>query len=369
MSTPGALHFFPLTVRDVQTAADDALCVSFDVPADHAGLFDFIPGQHLTLRHVQAGLQAGLQAGQDLRRSYSICSGPGEALSVGVRRVPGGVFSSWLHQQVRPGQVLDVMPPLGQFGAAATPRAPGTRHLLGIAGGSGITPILSMLKTTLAQQPASRFTLLYGNRTLASTMFKETLEDLKNQHLGRLAVHWVFSREGVDSPLHSGRLNRHKISEFLPLMAAVDEAFVCGPHALNDEAETALLAAGLTPAQIHIERFGIAPAQAMHEVLPALGAQHAQHARLRIVRDGSTRELAFLPTDSSILDATARAGLEVPYSCKSGVCATCKAKLMTGHVHMARNFALSVDDVAAGFVLTCQARPLTAEVMLSFDER
>jgi ring-1,2-phenylacetyl-CoA epoxidase subunit PaaE len=262
--------------------------------------------------------------------------------------------------------MLDVMPPLGQFGTAAAAAAGAGQHLLMVAGGSGITPILSMLKRGLEQQPTSRFTLLYGNRTLASTMFKDTLADLKNRYLGRLALHWVFSREGVDSPLHSGRLDQNKITDFLRLMAPVDQAFVCGPHALNDNAQAALLAAGLPAAHIHIERFGLPP-----ELLPAHPQPVADvpAARLRIVRDGATRELAFLPTDSSILAAASRAGLDVPYSCKSGVCATCKAKLLVGQVQMVRNFALTPEEVAAGFVLTCQARPLTAEVMLSFDER
>ena len=360
MTAPGGLHFYKLTVRELRAVADDALCISFDVPAEHAARFAYTPGQHLTLRQSEGG--------HDVRRSYSICSAPGEALSVAVRRVPGGVFSSALHRHLRAGQVIDVMPPLGQFGAAAAARAVASDHHLGIAGGSGITPILSLLKTTLAQQPASRFTLLYGNRHLASTMFKETLEDLKNQHLGRFAVHWVFSREGVDSPLHSGRMDRHKITDFLRLMAPVDEAFVCGPHALNDEAEAALLAAGLAPAQVHIERFGVPRGPDAGQ--PRIASpEPSDHARLRIVLDGSTRELAFLATDLSILDAATRAGLDMPYACKSGVCATCKAKLLSGQVHMARNFALSPDEVAAGFVLTCQARPLTPEVMLSFDER
>lgn len=366
MTVAQSLHFHPLVVRDVHATAQDALRLSFDVPPALATLFDFTPGQHLTMRH--------LEGGQDLRRSYSICSVPGEPLSVAVRHVPGGVFSSWLHRHVRPGSVLDVMPPLGQFGAAAAALSGAGQHLLGIAGGSGITPILSILSSTLAQRPASRFTLLYANRSLASTMFQETLQGLKNRYPSRLAVHWIFSREGVDSAMHSGRLGRDKISQFLRLMAPIDQAFVCGPHALNDEAEAALLTAGLAPAQVHIERFGLPPALMADDLAadpsaPGVPAAPAHSCRLRIVRDGATRELKFLPTDGNILAAASRSGLDVPYSCKSGVCATCTAKLLSGQVHMARNFALTPDEVAAGFVLTCQAQPLTAEVMLSFDER
>jgi ring-1,2-phenylacetyl-CoA epoxidase subunit PaaE len=348
------LHFHALTVRAVRPDADDAVLVSFDVPPALAETFRFEPGQYLTLRNAA-----------DLRRSYSICAAPGEALRVGVRLVPGGAFSTWLHRGLKAGDVLDVMPPQGRFGAALARRP---RHLLAVAGGSGITPILSILKTALAQDASNRCTLLYGNRSAASTMFMEELEDLKNRHLTRLAVHAVFSREGVDSPLNSGRLDAAKIATFLRLAGSVDEAFVCGPHAMNDEVEAALQAAGIAPAHIHVERFGVPPSAA-DAMLHAPREGDATTARLSIVRDGLTREVAFQPGDESILAAASRAGLDVPYSCRSGVCATCRAKLLEGQVRMDRNFALEPGDLAAGFILTCQAHPLTERVVVSFDER
>ena len=353
------LHFHPLRVQSVQADTADAAVVTFEVPSELRTSFAFQPGQYLTLR----------QPGQDLRRSYSICAAAGESLRVGVRHVPGGAFSSWLHSSLKAGDTLEVMEPEGRFGHAAAP-AEAPRHVLGIAGGSGITPILSILKTVLAREPASRVTLLYGNRSAASTMFKEELEDLKNRHLTRLALHPVFSREQVDSPLNAGRLDRDKVATFLRLVGAhtIDEAFVCGPHALNDEAEAALRAAGVPEARIHIERFGVPPSAA-DATLHAAKEGDATTARISVQRDGLTREVAFEPSDESILAAASRAGMDVPYSCKSGVCATCRAKLLEGQVRMDRNFALEKADLEAGFILTCQAHPLTERVVVSFDHR
>jgi ring-1,2-phenylacetyl-CoA epoxidase subunit PaaE len=347
------LHFHRLRVQQVRPDGDDAVLVSFDVPPQLQDSFRFVAGQYLTVRHGE------------LRRSYSICAAPGEALRVGVRRVPGGAFSSWLHRELKAGDELEVMEPQGRFGAALAQRP---RHLLAVAGGSGITPVLSIVKAQLEADPQARCTLLYGNRTAASTMFKEELEDLKNRHLTRLVLQPVFSREQVDSPLNSGRLDAEKIATFLRLAGAVDQAFVCGPHAMNDEVEAALLAMGLPAERIHVERFGIPPSAADAR-LHAPQAGDAATARIAIVRDGLTREVGFREGDESILAAAAREGLDVPYSCKSGVCATCRAKLLEGQVRMDRNFALEKDDLAAGFVLACQAHPLTERVVLSFDHR
>jgi ring-1,2-phenylacetyl-CoA epoxidase subunit PaaE len=329
------------------------MVVTFDVPPTQADAFRFQPGQYLTLKHGE------------LRRSYSICAGLGEPLRVGVRRVPGGAFSTWLYNTLKPGDTLQAMPPDGRFGAAL---AEHPRHVLAVAGGSGITPILSILKTALARDPQARCTLLYGNRRAASTMFKEELEDLKNRYLSRLVLHPVFSREVMDSPLHAGRLDRQKIGTLLQLLAPVDQAFVCGPHAFNDEAESALRAAGIAPERIHVERFGIPPSAGEAAVQTAQPGD-ATTATITIVRDGLSRDVAFEPSDESILAAAGRAGLDVPYSCRSGVCATCRARVLRGQVRMDRNFALEKADLDAGFVLTCQAHPLSAEVVVSFDER
>jgi ring-1,2-phenylacetyl-CoA epoxidase subunit PaaE len=358
------LHFHSLRVREVRPDTDEAMIVSFDVPDEQAELFRFHQGQYLTVRHEVGG--------QDVRRSYSICAGLDDGeLRVGVRKVAGGLFSNWLHEHLKAGDTLQVMPPQGKFFVPLAPEHP--RHYLAFAGGSGITPILSIMKTVLVREPGSRFTLVYGNRRAASTMFKEELEDLKNRHMTRLTLHHVFSDEQVDSPLNVGIMNRDKIAEFLRTVVnpqAVDHVFVCGPYAMNDEAEAALLAAGVPPEKIHIERFGIALQSAGDLAkLHAPQAGDADNAKVTIVRDGLTREIVFRQSDPSILDAAAAAGMDVPFSCKSGVCGTCRAKLVEGQVRMDRNFALEKHEVADGFVLTCQAHPLTPCVTVSFDER
>ncbi len=360
--------FHPLRVKAVEPDTPEAVIVSFEVPADLREVFGFTQGQYLTLRSEIDG--------QDLRRSYSICAGLDDGeLRVGVRKVRGGVFSNWINEQLRPGDTINVMAPQGRFFVPIEPQA--RRHHVGIAGGSGITPILSIMKTVLAREPMSRFTLIYGNRQLQSTMFKEEIEDLKNRYMTRLVLHHVFSDEPTESPLGAGLMDRGKIGEFLRTVlpaAGIDHVYVCGPFQMNDEAEAALLAAGVPEDRIHIERFGVA--------LPAAGAQaqvgavvheskpgDAKQARITIVRDGLQREIAFTEGQPSILDAASAAGLEVPFSCTSGVCGTCRAKLVAGEVRMERNFALDKNEVAAGFVLTCQAHPLTERVTLSFDER
>ena len=359
--------FHPLRVREVMPDTAEAVVVAFDVPDELREVFSFTQGQYLTLRKEIAGA--------DLRRSYSICAGVDDGeLRVGVRKVKGGIFSNWINEHLQPGDTISVMAPQGRFFVAMQPEA--HRHHLGIAGGSGVTPILSTMKTVLAREPHSEFTLIYGNRALKSTMFKEEIEDLKNKYLTRLTLHHVFSDEHTDAPLNMGVMNRDKIGEFLKTVvpaATIDHAFICGPFQMNDEAEAALLAAGVPEGRIHIERFGLAPqadqSQQVGAVIHEAKPGDAETARITIIRDGLKREIAFTKDQPSILDAASAAGLEVPFSCTSGVCGTCRAKLVEGEVRMERNFALDKNEVANGFVLTCQAHPLTPHVVLSFDER
>ena len=362
MSTP---LFHDLRVRRIEPDTAEASIVTFDVPDDLRAVFGFTQGQYLTLRKTIDG--------QDLRRSYSICAGVDDGeLRVGVRKVKGGAFSNWINEHLVVGDSLSVMAPQGRFFVPIEPQA--RRHHVGIAGGSGITPILSIMKTVLGREPFSRFTLIYGNRMLRSTMFKEELEDLKNRYMTRLTLHHVFSDDPTDAPINMGLMNRDKIAEFLASVLpaeGIDQVYVCGPFQMNDEAEAALLAAGVPEDRIHIERFGVAtpsgqPVGAVvHEAKPG----DAEQARITIVRDGMRREIEFRKDQPSILDAASAAGLEVPFSCTSGVCDTCRAKLVEGEVRMGRNFALDKAEVAGGFVLTCQAHPLTERVVLSFDER
>ena len=357
--------FHPLRVRSVQPDTSEAVIVSFDVPEELRPVFGFTQGQYLTLRKKIGG--------EDLRRSYSICAGVDDGeLRVGVRKVRGGVFSNWINEHLKPGDTISVMAPQGRFFVPIEPQL--RRHHLGIAGGSGITPILSIMKTVLGREPGSRFTLIYGNRRLKSTMFKEELEDLKDRYLSRLVIHHVFSDEHTDADINRGVMNRDKIAEFLTGLVpadTIDHAYICGPFQMNDEAEAALLGAGVPEERIHIERFGIAQSGAaqvgavVHHAQPGDAAQ----ARITIIRDGLRREIVFSREQASILDAASDAGLEVPFSCTSGVCGTCRAKLVEGQVRMERNFALDKKEVAAGFVLTCQAHPTTERVVLSFDQR
>lgn len=357
--------FHPLRVHAIDAETAEAMVVTFDVPPALRETFAFTQGQYLTLRHTIAG--------QDLRRSYSICAGVDDALlRVGVRKVAGGVFSNWINHELQVGDTLQVMAPQGKFNVPIDAAA--QRHYLGIAGGSGITPILSIMRTVLAREPASRFTLLYANRSVASTMFKEDLEDLKNRYMQRVVLHHVFSEEHVDQPIARGLMSRDKIAEFLAVLvppAGIAHAFICGPYQMNDEAEAALQAAGVADERIHIERFGLAPAagQVGGAVVHQSAPEDADGARVTIIRDGVTREIVFGKEQASILDSATSAGLEMPYSCTSGVCGTCRAKVLEGTVRMERNFALDKAEVADGFVLTCQAHPTCDRVVLSFDAR
>jgi ring-1,2-phenylacetyl-CoA epoxidase subunit PaaE len=392
MSTSALFH--DLRVRRIEPDTSEAVIVTFEVPVGLRESFGFTQGQYLTLRKTIEG--------QDLRRSYSICAGVDDGeLRVGVRKVKGGVFSNWINEHLQPGDRISVMAPQGRFFVPLDANA--RRHHVGIAGGSGITPILSILKTVMVREPHSRFTLIYGNRALRSTMFKEELEDIKNRWMQRLVLHHVFSDEPgndgphgashlppegarselgaarrSDLPLNMGLMNRDKIGDFLRTVvpaASIDHAYICGPFQMNDEAEAALHAAGVPEDRIHIERFGVAQAPGAAALQAAGAVMHqaqpgdAERSRIVIIRDGLQREIEFSKDQPSILDAASAAGLEVPFSCTSGVCGTCRCKVMEGQVRMERNFALDKKEVEAGFVLSCQAHPLTERVVLSFDER
>ncbi len=353
-----SLQFHALPVKSVSRDAD-ALVVGFGVPETLRDAFAFEPGQYLTLRADVNG--------EDLRRSYSICSTPGDAeMRVGIRLLPGGQFSGWAAQHLAAGQTLQVMPPQGRFTIA--PDAAAQRHLLFIAAGSGITPMLSLIRTLLAREPKTRCTLIYGNRRVATMMFKEDLEDLKDRYLRRFTLLPVFSREAQDAPLFNGRLDEARVGEFLRTLVpadGVDEAFVCGPAGMLDGAVAALETAGLAAPRIHVERFGDVNAATAHHVEEG----DADHARVALVIDGLTRQVEFRLSDPSILDAARRTGLDVPYACKAGVCSTCKGKVLEGSVRMDRNLALTEAEVAQGFVLCCQAHPTTPSVTITLDER
>ncbi len=359
-----SVHFHPLRITSVERDAESVL-LDFQIDeTDPAMLeaFRYRAGQYLTLRAEVDG--------EDLRRNYSICSAPQSArLRVAIRQVPGGRFSSWAMSNLQSGQVLQVLPPDGRFVLQARPDA--RRHVVCIAAGSGITPMMAILQTLLRDESHSRATLIYGNRRLASTMFRDELTDLKNRYLGRLAVHHVFSREAQEIELFNGRLDSDRVAQFLQTLvpsAGIDDAYVCGPAQMIEASCEALRQAGVPDRQVHVERFG--------DGLPALPAAaqasvpgDADHARVLLVIDGLEREIEVRRSDASILDAALRCGLELPFACKAGVCSTCRGRVLEGEVRMDRNFALSAEELEQGFVLCCQAHPQSAQLRITLDQR
>lgn len=350
--------FHRLRIREVRRETPECVSLAFEVPPELAADYRFVQGQHLNLR-------ADLD-GEEARRSYSICSAVDDGeLRVAIKKVPGGRFSAWANERLRPGDSIDVMTPEGRFFVPLDPAR--ARHYVAFAAGSGITPVLSLARTTLAREPRSRFTLVYGNRRLASTMFNEALCELKDRYLARFVLYNVFSREAQEVDLFNGRIDAAKVRAFLDTLipaAGIDEAFVCGPATMIDEVEGALLAAGVAREHVHVERFGVPGA-----VAAAVDDADAAEARVTLVIDGVRREIDFHRGQHSILDAGRAAGVDLPFSCKGGMCSTCRARLLDGEVKMAKNYALEPHEVASGYVLTCQSYPLTPRVTISFDDR
>jgi ring-1,2-phenylacetyl-CoA epoxidase subunit PaaE len=351
--------FHPLAIAEVRRETADAVSLRFDVPPALADDYRFVQGQHLNVR-VRLD-------GEELRRSYSICSAPDDGeLRIAIKKVPGGRFSTWAVERLKPGDVLDVMTPEGRFFTPLDARQ--AKHYVAFAAGSGITPILSLARATLAREPKSRFTLVYGNRRLSSTMFLESLWALKDRYLPRFELFHVFSREAQEIELFNGRIDAAKVRAFLQALIppdSIDEAFVCGPASMIDEVESALAAAGIARAHVHVERFGVPGAAAAAPVDDAEAAE----ARVTLLIDGVRREVEFHRGSHSILEAGRAAGIDLPFSCKGGMCSTCRAKLLEGKVKMAKNYALEPHEVEAGFILTCQSYPLTEHVLVSFDDR
>ncbi|MBO0870699.1 MAG: 2Fe-2S iron-sulfur cluster binding domain-containing protein [Micromonosporaceae bacterium] len=350
--------FHELTVAAVEPLTDDAVAVALEVPPGLRDTFAFRPGQHLTLR----------PPGATDRRSYSICSTPDELagqgrLRIGVRQIPGGALSGYLVGASRPGDIVAVLPPLGSFTTQLDPAR--TRHYAAVAAGSGITPVLSIVATALCTEPASRFTVLYGNRYTRSVMFADELADLKDRYRHRLHLVHALSREPGGSTLLSGRLDPTRLESILGVLlnpSTVDEWFLCGPYAMVDGARDVLARLARPDAAIHTELFYVEdtpPERAA--VTPEVGA-----AWLTVRFDGREARVAMRPGER-VLDAALRVWPELPYSCTGGVCATCRARLVGGQVRLQRNFALEPGEVAAGFVLTCQSIPLTDELVVDYD--
>ncbi|HEY7323547.1 MAG TPA: 1,2-phenylacetyl-CoA epoxidase subunit PaaE [Streptosporangiaceae bacterium] len=347
-------QFRELTVARVDRLCADAAAVTFDVPADLAEEFRFAPGQSLTLRRFIEG--------RDERRSYSICAPAGRPLRIGVREVPGGALSGWLVNEVRPGDRIEVQPPTGTF----TPdlSAPG-RHVL-IAAGSGITPVLSITASALAD-PRSDATLLYGNRRVATVMFADEIADLKDAYPQRLQLAHVLSREPQEVELFSGRLDADRLRLLLPALrdvASIDHWWLCGPYGMVTDAMAVLAELGVPAGRVHRELFYVEdspPEPEQHAEAPVTGGCQAT-----VILDGR-RTTARIPAGTPVLDGAQRARPDLPFACKGGVCGTCRARVVSGSVRMRRNFALEQAELDAGFVLTCQSLPLTDELTVDYD--
>ncbi|MGA8114501.1 MAG: 1,2-phenylacetyl-CoA epoxidase subunit PaaE [Actinocatenispora sp.] len=353
--------FHKLTLSRLDQLTDDAYVLGFAVPAELRATFAFRAGQHLTVRHVVDR--------DDVRRSYSICSTPEELatrgeLRIGVKLIAGGVFSGYVAEGLSVGDLVEVMPPLGHFTTDfAADRA---RHYAAVVAGSGITPVLSLVATALASEPASRFTVVYGNRYVRSVMFAEELADLKDRYADRLHLVHVLSREPGEAELLSGRLDADRLGRLLTSLlppSTVDEWFLCGPYGMVVDAQQVLESSGVDARAVHTELFHVAqepPAP------PPPGAADAGDAEVTITLDGRSSTFA-MRHDERILDRALEVRGELPYSCRGGVCSTCRAKITDGEVRMARNFALEPDELAAGYVLTCQTSPVTDHVSVDFD--
>jgi ring-1,2-phenylacetyl-CoA epoxidase subunit PaaE len=351
--------FHRLRVAQLERLCADAVTVSFDVPDELHARFAFRPGQYLTLRRF-------IPDGREERRSYSICAPAGATPRIGVRRIKSGLFSEWLVDRVRPGDEVEVAPPAGSF----TPElVAGTHHGL-IAAGSGITPVLSIAASVLAAHPDTRVTLLYGNRRTDTVMFAEELADLKDAYGARLHLLHVLSREPIEVEILSGRLDEAKLRELLTRLVDVedvDQWWLCGPLGMTEAAVAVFAELGVARARVHRELFYVdEPPPELHHADPDPFSDGGWTSEVTVLRGGRATTLT-LPRRVPVLDAAQRVRADLPFACKGGVCGTCRAKLTQGEVTMRRNFALEDDELAAGYVLTCQALPASDRLTVDYD--
>jgi ring-1,2-phenylacetyl-CoA epoxidase subunit PaaE len=355
-------HYHDLTVRAVLPESDDARRVQLDVPDELRQSFSFKPGQHLPL--------AVMSDDGELRRTYSICSAAGDwPLEIGVRIQPGGAFSGFVEKRLKAGDTIRSMPPFGRFHPA--PDAPAARRVAAFAAGSGITPILSIMKTVLSTDPDATVALFYGNRRQATTMFIDDLYALKNRYPERVQLHFLFSREQQEFDINEGRLDRERtvrlVERFLK-DAPPDDCYVCGPDSMIDDVTAGLGDAGVPAERVHSERFGT-PRKARSDVsTAAAGPSPGEATEVTVILDGHRRHFSMQRDGSNIVDAAAAAGIDLPFSCKGGVCATCRTHVAKGKVDMAVNYGLEPWEVDAGFVLACQSTPKSDELVLDYDE-
>ncbi len=362
MSAP---RFYELKVTDVRSETADCVSVALEVPEHLQDLFVFKPGQYLTFRRQLEGAE--------VRRSYSICSSPSQGeLRVAIKAVTEGRFSGYANRALHTGEVLEVMPPMGNFAAKQSENS--ARNYLAFVSGSGITPVMSIMRHLLETEAGSSFTLVYGNKNRNTIIFREAIEGLKNRFMNRLRVYHVLSRELMDVPLFNGRIDARKCSDFaltLIDLKSMDEVFLCGPEEMILSVREQLMAQGMPTANIHLELFSSPdqPKKQHKEWQEAHAAATGPVSKVSIRLDGVTFELELAYNGDNILDAALAHGADLPYACKGGVCSTCRAKITEGSVDMEVNYALEPDEVAKGFVLTCQSHPTTERVVVDFDAR
>lgn len=356
-----SIDFHRLRVAEVKRETPDAVSVRFELPENLRERFAFKAGQHLTFRREFNG--------EEVRRNYSVCVSPSEGvLKIGVKKITGGAFSSWVNDELKAGDELEVMAPHGSFCWSFDPDA--RREYVAFAGGSGITPILSLMKTALAMEPHSRFTLFYGNRTSMGVMFLEEIAGLKDRYIDRLSVYHFLEEEEEEIELFNGRLDRAKAETLLSSLVRpenIDTFFICGPGPMMDAVEEALLAKKVEKQRILIERFTTGPLSAAQAAAARALEEKAAGLKMSVTLNGRRMNITFDPAQHSILDNVRAAGLPAPFACKGGVCATCRAKVTAGEVSMKVNYGLSEQELADGYVLTCQATPVSEGVALTYD--
>lgn len=356
------IHFHSLTVKKIQRETDDCVSISFDVPNNLKDKFQFVQGQSLTLKKMLNG--------SEIRRTYSICTAPFEKeLKVAVKKVPGGIFSTYANELLKEGEILEVMPPVGKFYTPLNPSH--KKKYLAFAAGSGITPVISIIKATLHAEPLSEFTLVFGNRSKNTIIFKEEIETLKDRFLDRFRIYHILSREQTDSPLNFGRIDPDKLnflgSKVIDLKA-IDEFFLCGPDEMIFCIQNYLKQNGIDPNKIHFELFTIpGEKKSTADKKPVDQANVGPVSQVSVKIDGILFHFELPYNEDSILDAALKKGADLPYACKGGVCTTCKAKLTSGEVAMDVNWSLEPEELDQGYILTCQSHPKSSTVTIDFD--
>jgi ring-1,2-phenylacetyl-CoA epoxidase subunit PaaE len=356
-----SIHFHSIQVKEIKKETADCVTVEFDLPEELKESFSFKQGQSLTMRATINN--------EEVRRTYSICSSPlDRQLKVAVKKVEGGLFSTYANQHLLKGDSLEVMPPVGRFYTELNPV--NKKSYLAFAAGSGITPVISIIKTTLLTEPLSEFTLVYGNRTRSSIIFFEELEGMKNKYIDRFNLVNILSRERTDSPVHAGRINSDKLNELSRILdyASFDEIFICGPEEMIFDVKFYLESKGIEKRKIHFELFTTPGQKSGTFKKPVPEKKSGPVSTVIIKMDGRSLEFSLpFSSDTNLLDAALKEGADLPFACKGGVCCTCKARLLEGEVSMDVHWGLEDEEVEQGFILTCQSHPKSAKVVVDFD--